>query len=211
MFPGWLSGKESTCQSVRHGFDPGAGKIRYRRKWQPTPVFLPLKSHGQRSLAVAKTRTWLSDWVCAQTYTFPVYVTRRRLPSRAQEWALVYYSEMNCWRRHMGWQSKIFYWEGGEQWGKGTQENYSATWLSLRFYGNRVSFQVVSGQSLLTKSPSQWYVHRSSKIGSSEKDSGRLGGHMDWSLLSPFDLSWILPVGGSLLVPHSLLGLPVVR
>ena len=112
MFPGWLSGKESTCQSVRHGFDPGAGKIRYRRKWQPTPVFLPLKSHGQRSLAVAKTRTWLSDWVCAQTYTFPVYVTRRRLPSRAQEWALVHHSEMNCWRRHMGWQSKRLHWEG---------------------------------------------------------------------------------------------------
>jgi len=27
------------------------GKIPWRRKWQPTPVFLPEKSHGQRSLA----------------------------------------------------------------------------------------------------------------------------------------------------------------
>ena len=27
-----------------------AGKIPWRRKWQPTPVFLPGKSHGQRSL-----------------------------------------------------------------------------------------------------------------------------------------------------------------
>jgi len=27
-------------------------KIPWRRKWQPTPVFLPGKSHGQRSLAV---------------------------------------------------------------------------------------------------------------------------------------------------------------
>ena len=27
------------------------GKIPWRRKWQPTPVFLPGKSHGQRSLA----------------------------------------------------------------------------------------------------------------------------------------------------------------
>ena len=27
------------------------GKIAWRRKWQPTPVFLPGKSHGQRSLA----------------------------------------------------------------------------------------------------------------------------------------------------------------
>ena len=32
-------------------FDPWAGKIPWRRKWQPTPVFLPGESHGQRSLA----------------------------------------------------------------------------------------------------------------------------------------------------------------
>ena len=32
-------------------FDPGIGKIPWRRKWQPTPVSLPGKFHGQRSLA----------------------------------------------------------------------------------------------------------------------------------------------------------------
>ena len=48
--PGWCSGKESTCQFRRHGFDPWVGKIPWRRKWQPTPVFLSGKSHGQRSL-----------------------------------------------------------------------------------------------------------------------------------------------------------------
>ena len=32
-------------------FDPWVGKIPWRRKWQPTPVFLPGKSHGERSLA----------------------------------------------------------------------------------------------------------------------------------------------------------------
>jgi len=31
-------------------FDPWVGKIPWRRKWQPTPVFLPWKSHRQRSL-----------------------------------------------------------------------------------------------------------------------------------------------------------------
>ena len=41
---------------------------------------------------------------------------------------------------------------------------------------------------------------------SSEKDSGSLVGHVDWSLLSLFDLSQILPVGGSLLVLRSLPG-----
>jgi len=36
---------------VRSGFGLWAGKISWRRKWKPTPVFLPTKSHGQRSLA----------------------------------------------------------------------------------------------------------------------------------------------------------------
>ena len=35
---------------MRQGFDPWVGKIPWRRAWQPTPVFLPGESHGQRSL-----------------------------------------------------------------------------------------------------------------------------------------------------------------
>ena len=38
-------------QCRRPGLDPWVGKIPWRRKWQPTPVFLPGESHGQRSLA----------------------------------------------------------------------------------------------------------------------------------------------------------------
>ena len=33
------------------GFDPWVRKILWRRKWQPSPVFLPRGSHGQKSLA----------------------------------------------------------------------------------------------------------------------------------------------------------------
>jgi len=33
------------------GFDPWVGKIPWRRKWQPVPILLPGKSHGQRILA----------------------------------------------------------------------------------------------------------------------------------------------------------------
>ena len=47
--PWLLSRKESTCQCRRCGFDPWVGKIPWRKKWQPTPVFSPGKSHGQRS------------------------------------------------------------------------------------------------------------------------------------------------------------------
>ena len=48
--PWWLSRKESTCQCRRHGFSLWAGKIPWRKKWQPIPVLLPGKSHWQRSL-----------------------------------------------------------------------------------------------------------------------------------------------------------------
>ena len=34
----------------RHRFRPWVWKIPWRRKYQPTPIFLPGKSHGQRSL-----------------------------------------------------------------------------------------------------------------------------------------------------------------
>ena len=67
-FPGGTTGKKPICQRRRHKgyrFDPWIGKISWRRAWQPTPVFLPGKSHGQRSLAgsvhgVAKSQTRLS-------------------------------------------------------------------------------------------------------------------------------------------------------
>ena len=42
--PRWLSGKESTCQCrrcKRHRFYPWVGKIPWRKKWQPSFVFLP--------------------------------------------------------------------------------------------------------------------------------------------------------------------------
>ena len=49
----WLSGKEPTCPCTRRRrcrFDPWVGKIPWRRKRQPIPVFLPGECHGQRSL-----------------------------------------------------------------------------------------------------------------------------------------------------------------
>jgi len=52
--PRWLSSKEPACRSRRHrrhGFDTWVRKISWREKWQPTPVFLPGESHGQRNLA----------------------------------------------------------------------------------------------------------------------------------------------------------------
>ena len=65
--PWWLSGKELACQcrkQKRSRFDPWVQKIHWRKKWQPSPVFLPGKSHAQRNLTVhgpQKSQTRLSD------------------------------------------------------------------------------------------------------------------------------------------------------
>ena len=50
FFKFWLSGKESAYQCGKFGFSSWVRKIPWRRKWQPSPVFLPGGSHGQRSL-----------------------------------------------------------------------------------------------------------------------------------------------------------------
>ena len=64
--PWWLSGKQSAHQCrrcKRRGFDPWVREIPWKRKWQPSPVFLFGKSHGQRSLVGC------SPWVSKELVT----------------------------------------------------------------------------------------------------------------------------------------------
>ena len=64
-------GEEFACQCKscrRCRFDPWLRKIPWRRVWQPTPVFLPGKSHGQRSLA------GYSPWDCRESRQLSVCV-----------------------------------------------------------------------------------------------------------------------------------------
>ena len=46
-----LRGKQFDCLCRRLGFDPWVGKILWRRKWLPTPGFLPVNSNTWGSLA----------------------------------------------------------------------------------------------------------------------------------------------------------------
>ena len=48
-FLGGLDGKESACNG-RPGFDPWVGKLPWRRKRLPTPIFLPGEFQGRGSL-----------------------------------------------------------------------------------------------------------------------------------------------------------------
>ena len=72
MSPLWLSCLRIHLQWRRPRFDPWVGKIPWKRSWQPTPVFLPGESHGQRSLAGyspwGHKRVW-HDWA-TNTFTF---------------------------------------------------------------------------------------------------------------------------------------------
>ena len=50
-FAGGLVVKNPPANAGDEGWILGSGRSPWRREWQPTPVFLPAKSHGQRSLA----------------------------------------------------------------------------------------------------------------------------------------------------------------
>ena len=50
-FPGGASGKEPTCQCRGPRFDPLGWEEPLEKEMEPTPVFLPGESRGQRSLA----------------------------------------------------------------------------------------------------------------------------------------------------------------
>ena len=97
--PWWLSGKESTCQCrrcKRCGFDPWVGKIPWRRKWQPTPVFLTRQFHGQRNLVsyspVQFSCSVMSDSVTPKDRSTPGLPVHHQLQEFTQE------------LQSMGWQ-----------------------------------------------------------------------------------------------------------
>ena len=60
-FPSGSVNKESTCKAGDLGSVPGLGRCPGGGKWQPTPVFLPGESHGQRSLE------GYSPWGCKES------------------------------------------------------------------------------------------------------------------------------------------------
>ena len=96
---------------------------------------------------------------------------------------------------------------GGEQQGKGAQENWSAMWLAVSAF---MVMGLVSGLSLASHSDSESFLvapAMSSQDGCQREGFWEVVGHV----VSPFDLSRTLPVGGGLLVPCSLPGPPVIR
>ena len=83
---------------ITHLIDPWVRKILWRRKWQPTSVFVPRKFHGQRRLAgyspwgcrVGRNLATLPHYTCTHTHTPRVLP----LPSQS-DW------EEGFWRRRI--------------------------------------------------------------------------------------------------------------
>ena len=89
-FPGGSDGKSVCLQCRSPGLDPRVGKIPWRRKWQPTPVLLPGKSHGQRSLV--GYYPWMGsqrvrhDWVTSFPSFLPSLWQKAKRNWRASFW-----------------------------------------------------------------------------------------------------------------------------
>ena len=65
--------KESACRCGRPGFDSEVGSIPWRREWQTTPVFLPVKYHRQRNLAGYSPQSCkesdMTEWLTLSVFT----------------------------------------------------------------------------------------------------------------------------------------------
>ena len=71
-------------------FDPWVGKILWRRQWQPTPVFLPGKSHGQRRLV------GYSPWDHNILYIYNSAIRKRKILPFVTTWMkLEYHGKWN--------------------------------------------------------------------------------------------------------------------
>ena len=83
-FAGGVSSKEPACQCRRLGFDPLQGRFPWRRAWQPTPVFLPGESYGQRSLV------GYSPWGLKESNTIKWLSTQKHKNHSLDRHTLVY-------------------------------------------------------------------------------------------------------------------------
>ena len=85
----WRSGKEFACNAGDVGSGPWVRKIPWRREWQPTSVFLPGESHGQRSLA------GYSPWGCKESNTVEQLSNENEPLGAADHLLRVHFSD-NC-------------------------------------------------------------------------------------------------------------------
>ena len=87
----WISGKEGACSAGDVGSVPGLRRFPWSRKWQPTPVFLPGKSHEQRSwVGYSSCQTWLG-WTITNLFKISIILKltqNGRNSSKPDKWLI---------------------------------------------------------------------------------------------------------------------------
>ena len=132
-FPDGSVGKESACNAGGTGdagLIPGLGRLLRGGKWQPTPVFLPEKSHGPRSWAGYKSKELQRvghDWAIKLScliVTGKVVSITVKIGSRASKvGASCVRAFGDSWRREL--EGLFLVW--GHSWGEG--EERKASWI----------------------------------------------------------------------------------
>ena len=167
-FPKWRSGKESACQCRRRRFDPCISKIPWRRKWQPTPVFLPGESREQRRLAMSvllsqfvppSQRGWAGRQALGSNWHHTgktsqegasMVGSRRKGPIWAvKSWVRVLRAGALGWLQGMGWGGR---WERGSGWGTHVHPRliHMNVWQKLPQYCKVNSLQLKTKKSIQT-------------------------------------------------------------
>ena len=156
VIPRWFGGSEVkafACNAGDLGLIPGSGKIPWRRKWQPTPVFLPGESHGWRSLVgysrgVAESWTWRSDFTFLSTFLFLSVTGTEKGALRGQPWNWMSGQRLappsgqikKC--KQEKWEGFVERWEENQDWVLSIYQDQAVdfTWIiSFKFYNYLVA------------------------------------------------------------------------
>ena len=140
----WLSGKESTCNADdarRLGFGPWVRKILWRRKWQPTSVYLPGKSMD-RGVWWATVLGWQR--------------VRHNLVANNSSGNLLYKTGSPAWCLVMIWRGGIG--EGKEAQKGGVVYIYNHDSFALLFGRNQHTVNQLSSNQKINKEKNKYHI-----------------------------------------------------
>ena len=141
--------KTMMAMTLKSMYDSWIGKIPWRRKWQPSPVFLPGESHGQTSLVTEQSD--VTEHIHKITFIYPAISTYMHAQS-----CQTLCDSMDCSPPGSSvpgiFQAKILDWvaipfsRGSSQPRGQTQVSCAAGWFFLMFEppGKPLSFNMTS-------------------------------------------------------------------
>jgi len=97
----------------RHGFDPWVGNMPWRRIWQPTPVFLPGKSHGFQGvvnpLCMGTKELDMTEQTCSLPIYSPYCISASVIYLCLQNILIMFQPQSFCTCHPVTWKTEIFF------------------------------------------------------------------------------------------------------